>query len=53
MPTKPRSLLARPLTIRLAIIRTEKYLLRDLDARDRADELARLEQLRALLRLSR
>ncbi len=45
--------LARPLTIRRAIIRTEKRLLHDLDARERADEMARLETLRRVLRLAR
>lgn len=43
----------RPLTIRQAIARTERYLLRDLDPRDRADEVARLAQLRALVRHAR
>ena len=50
---KPRWLMAQPYTIRRAISRTEKRLQRDLEPRDRADETARLDQLRALLRMSR
>lgn len=54
MGDKPgRWKLARPLTIRRAIIRTEKRLLHDLDPRERADELARLETLKRVLRLAR
>ena len=54
MGTAPiRWKLARAMTIRQAIARTERYLLRDLEPRDRADEVARLAQLRALLRMVR
>lgn len=45
--------LACPETIRQAIARTERYLLRDLPPQDRADETARLDRLRALLRMAR
>lgn len=54
--TRPKPIrwtLARAATIRQAIARTERYLLRDLEPRDRADELARLETLRRLVRASR
>lgn len=45
--------LARAATIRRAIARTERELLHDLDARDRADVLARLETLKRLVRMAR
>lgn len=54
-PTKPpiRWTLARAATIRQSIAATERRLLADLDARERADELARLDTLKRVLRLAR
>lgn len=54
--TRPKPIqwtLARAATIRRAIIRTEKRLLHDLDPRERADELARLDTLKRVLMLAR
>ena len=45
--------LARAATIRRAIARTDRHLLTVMDARDRADELARLETLKRLVRMAR
>lgn len=45
--------LARASTIRRAIARTERYLLSDLDSKDRAAELDRLATLKALVRQAR
>jgi len=50
--TKPLPL-ARAATIRLAIARTERHLLTDMDAKDRAAELDRLATLKALVRQAR
>lgn len=54
--TRPKPIqwtLARAATIRQAIAATERRLLADLDARERADELARLDTLKRVLRLAR
>lgn len=45
--------MARALTIRQAIARTERLLLSELSPKDRADELARLETLKRLVRMAR
>lgn len=45
--------IARVATIRRAIARTERHLLTVMDARDRADELARLETLKRVVRMAR
>lgn len=44
---------ARAMTIRQAIMATERELLRDLKPREREDVMARLATLRALLRMVR
>ena len=51
-PTKPpiKWTLARAATIRQSIAATERQLLHDLEPRERADVLARLEVLRRLVR---
>ena len=45
--------MARALTIRQAIARTERHLLTVMDAQDRADEMARLETLKRVVRMAR
>lgn len=45
--------LARAATIRQSIAAIERRLLADLDPRERADELARLDTLKRVLRLAR
>ena len=54
--TRPKPIqwtLARAATIRQAIAATKRRLLADLDARERADDLARLDTLKRVLRLAR
>ena len=45
--------MAGALTIRQAIARTERLLLSEQSPKDRADELARLETLKRLVRMAR